>query len=122
VGQRDAENTHSRRDLAAQKVLQRRRRALVRHMGEIKVRGTRQHHAGEMQHRSGARRPIRRELRVRFAPLDEIRERLHLTRHQRPDAEHERKGAYRRDRGEVLHRVVTERLIDADKARSSTPD
>jgi hypothetical protein len=55
---RDPEDANRRRDLAAQEVLQGRRRALVRHMRELEIRRARQHHAGEMQHRARARRAV----------------------------------------------------------------
>src|SRR5690349_24376848 len=94
VRKRRAERIDRRRDSSTGEVLHASGSA-VGHMYELEARRTRKAHSGEMQHRPGRGGAVTRLRRMRTAPLDEVGERAHVGRHERPDRDQEREIAYR---------------------------
>ena len=99
-------------DLAAEQILDRRRRALIGHMHHVESGGAGEQGANEMVAAARARRAVGGVPGVGPAPGDELRQRLDVVRHFRTDGEIEADRADARHRRKVLHRVVAERLVD----------
>ena len=115
------EYADDRRYLAAEKVLDGGRTALVRQVDKLETGSPRQRDAKEMRSRPGTGRAIGGELRVRPAPVDELRQCCHVRRHHRPDSKQEGEGADGCYRDEVLESIVVELLVDVREERDLIP-
>jgi hypothetical protein len=99
-------------NLTAQQTLDGRRRSLKGNVEVLKVRSPGQHDAEEMKGRTRARRSIGGLIGIASAPGNEISKCLHRAGDQRANRDQHGRGGDGRNRGEVLLRIVTERLVD----------
>ena len=99
-------------DLTAQQTLYGGRRPRIRDVEILEVRRPRQHDAEEMKRRTRARRSIAGLIGIASAPGNEIGKCFHCAGHHRTDHEQHGRGVDRRNRSEILLRIVTERLVD----------
>ena len=99
-------------DLTSQQTLYGGRRTLKGNVEILKVRSPGQHDAEEMKGRTRARRSIGGLIGIASAPGNEISKCLHRAGDHRTNRKQHGRGGDGGNRGEILLRIVTERLVD----------
>ena len=97
------------RDLSAEQIVERGRRAAIRHVGDVDLGGTVEHGGGEMVWRTDAGRAYRQLAWIGFGIGDQF---LHVRHRQRRMREQqERRGGHLRHRREILDHVERHALV-----------